>query len=262
MKRLAQYFAGLGRITAHRVDRGERMRTILLAVAALVVAYLAALQIKVALPHRGDTWAWTAGLWIVFQFIFIAPYLLWMEAQKKVEHFEEEARPKLFVSDPIAIVEPKGSAGEDVHSREYRLRITNKSTSVVRGCYVKMASLVNANGHESDVLNIRFKRSIDQPLVIQGFDHPQSFDLPPQSDEIVSICGTNKNVDPSAQLVIMLYAIHGAGGAGIRNAIPRQLFPHILALEIGAENLVHPVRRRYRLSFDSEGIFRMEKIES
>ena len=101
MKHLIQYFKGLGRITVHRIDKGERMRAILLAIAALVGAYLAALQIKVAPPDKAETWAWTAGFWIIFQFVFIAPYLLWLEAKKKIENYEEEMRPKLAVSEPI-----------------------------------------------------------------------------------------------------------------------------------------------------------------
>lgn len=231
-----------------------------LAMVSLVIAYLAAVGTHSQIPHIGEIWQWAVGLWIVFLFFVIAPFRLWSETTEKLEAYEEAERPKLSVSDPIELVEPKGAAGKNVTAREWRLRISNNSTSVMKNCFVKKTSLVNVHGHESDSIGIRFKLNTDQPHFIQSYEHKQSFDLSPGSDELVCICGTNVNVDKDHQTVIMLYAIQGVGGQGIRNAIPKHFFPHILRIQICADNLVHPIEKKYRLFFDSENAFKMEHI--
>ena len=257
--RIGQYLAGLGARSLHAFERAELMRTVVLALVALAIAYLGALGVHATFPGLGEMWEWVLGLWVVLLFIVIAPYHLWLDVQTKLEVHEEAARPKIVVSDPILTIEPKGAAEGDEVGREYRLRISNHSTALIENCYVKQASLVNKNGHESDVLGIHFKINTDQPHIIQSYEHRQSFDLPPGGHEIVSICGTTKSL-PGVN-VIMLYAIHGVGGQGIRNAIPRNFFPHILTAQVCADNLVHPVEIKYRLFFDDAGVFRMERLQ-
>lgn len=261
MNDVSRYVLDLWRVSQRAFERRELMSTIITSLVALIVAYLTALQIKIAVPH-GELWEWVVGLWIIFQFIFIAPFRLYQEQRRKLDEYDEEARPKVSVSAPIETVEPKGATGKDVASGEFRLRVNNCSTTLIKNCYVKQASLLNKNGHESDILGIHFKLNTDQPVIIQSYEHQQSFDLPPYGHEIVSICGTNRTIDNSQQTVIMLYAIQGVGGQGIRNAIPRSFFPHTLTVQVCADNLARPVEIKYRLFFKDDGAFKMEKVHT
>jgi hypothetical protein len=228
-----------------------------MALVALVVAYLTALQIKVAVPSE-ELWHWTVGLWIVFLFFFIAPFRAWSEEREKVESFEEAARPKLEISDPFEVCEPKGAPPRDMQSNEWRLRIQNTSATLVKNCYVRQKQLVNNVGHASDVEGVRFKLNTDQPLIIQSYEHKQSFDLPPGASEVVSICGVNLNSN-IPENVIMLYAIQGVGGQGIRNSIPPRFFPHTLVIEVCAENIAKPEEITYSLFFADRGHLIMSK---
>lgn len=255
MKYLIESVGGLWLVTTHAFERRDLMHTIILALVALVVAYLAALGITVAIPH-GEVWQWTTGLWVVFQFVFIAPFLLWREQTRKVEQHEEAARPKLSLSDPFCVVEPKGATGIDAKCREWRLRVKNESTTIISNCYVKQISLVNKDGHESDIVGIHFKLNTDQPKIIPSYEHRQSFDLPPGGHEVICIAGTNANVP---QWIIFLYAVHGVGGEGIRNAISPAVFPHTLTIEVCADNISKPIEQKYLLSVDDDGICNMEK---
>jgi hypothetical protein len=169
--RLIKYCAGLW-AQAHRAfERHEVMRTLVLALVSLGIAYLTALGIHAQLPNIGDVWHWAAGLWVVLLFIFIAPFRLWSDAQDKLEVYEETAKPKLEISDPIESVEPKGTVGKAF--RTWRLKITNISTVMVKGCYAKKKSFINKNGHQSDIIGIRFKMSTDHPKNLQTYIYIQ-----------------------------------------------------------------------------------------
>lgn len=255
--RLTEYACGLSRQSLHAFERGELMRTFILALIALGAAYLAALGLNPRTPRVGDLWEWIVGLWVIFLFVFVAPFRLWLAEKEKVDAFEDTARPKLSLSDPICVVDPKGSIGGSVKSREWRLRVKNESTALIKNCYIKQKGLINKDGHESDIVGIHFKLNTDQPAIIQSYEHRQSFDLPPGGNEVVCIAGTNTNVP---QMIIMLYAVHGVGGQGIRNAIPPALFPHTLTIEVCADNISKPIEKKYFLSVDSDGIFTMETM--
>ena len=87
------YVRGLLRRTLHAFERGEAIRTLILAVAALVIAYLVAvLGVSAHSPHIVE---WTFGLWAVLLFLIVAPYQLWQEERIKVEVLEAERQPKL-----------------------------------------------------------------------------------------------------------------------------------------------------------------------
>ena len=258
MKYLIEYVGGLWRATRHAFERRDLMHTIILSLVALAVAYLSALGIAVATPH-GEVWQWTTGLWIVFQFVFIAPFLLWVEQTKKVEKYEADAIPKLTVSEPIETVEPKGTIGKAF--RTWRLKITNISSVTVKGCYAKKKSFINKDGHQSDIIGIRFKWGGDHPARLFDFSYTQSFDIPPGAHEYVDIACMDETADKSPT-VYMLYAISGGGCASIRNAISTVVFPHKLILEVCAENLNVPIEAIYKLYINDTGLFRMDLVNS
>jgi hypothetical protein len=99
--RLAQYLVGLVKQSSHAFERGELMRTIILALIAFAFAFLAALGVNLKLPNNGEMWEWTIGLWVIFLFVFIAPFRLWLTEKERVELLENAALPKLRIEfDP------------------------------------------------------------------------------------------------------------------------------------------------------------------
>jgi len=94
-------------------------------------------------------------------------------------------------------------------------------------------------------------------MIIQSHVHKEFFDIPPGGHEIICIAGTNVTVPG---MVVMLYAIQGAAGEGIRNAIPFLLFPHSIVLEIGADNIHKPLEHEYLLTMDEGDGLIMRKL--
>lgn len=255
--RIGAYMGAIMSISLKFWEHGDIMGNVANALTVLAVATFTILglvpDINPDIKHKLEV---ISGLWFVVLIVFVAPYRLWVLQKEKVKAFEEAARPKLTVSDPFDTVEPKGATGKAI--REWRLKVTNESTSVIKNCYLKMKSFVNVSGHESDSIGIHFKLSTDQPLVIQSYEHRQTFDIPPGGHEIISIIGLNENQNMA--MVIMLYAMHGAGGGAIRNGIPRNLFPHILVIQVCAENIVNPIEVTYKLHINHDGVLRMDRI--
>jgi hypothetical protein len=101
--RLAQYFVGLWRQSLHAFERGELTRTLVLALIAFGVSYLTALGVRLEAPHIGDLWEWTFGLWVIFLFVFIAPFRLWLAEKTRADELEETLKPKLRLEfDPCS----------------------------------------------------------------------------------------------------------------------------------------------------------------
>jgi hypothetical protein len=182
---------------------------------------------------------------VLFFAYFLArtPYLLWLEERRKVVQFEDLIKPKLEIFGPFEHIEPKGET--DRGFRTWRLRIHNHSMSQVKGCSVKKKSLINRLGHQSGILGIRFKRTIEQPMQLQAYPYSQSFNLNPDSDEYVDIVAMDER--DANQRVFMMYAMHGDGAGAIPNAIAASMFPHTLVVEISAENVVEPLERTYEI---------------
>jgi hypothetical protein len=174
-------------------------------------------------------------------------------AIEKVEALEEAAKPRLRISAPIAVVEPKGQTGKAF--RTYRLRIENISTSVVRSCYAKQTSFININGHESDSIGMHFKKSTEQPYELINYSHQQSFDIPPLGHEIIDIVSIDETTPNNN--VIMLYATQGHGSAHVRNSIPQRFFPHDLTIQFCGDNIT-PVEEKYKLHINREEILEMD----
>ena len=104
MNRLIKYFSELGRVSMHAFEMRELIGTILHALLTLAVAYLGALQIKVAIPSS-ELWQWTAGLWFVLFFAFVAPYRLWAETSAKLDGIKKNLVPHFeFIGSSVKIV--------------------------------------------------------------------------------------------------------------------------------------------------------------
>ena len=236
------------------------MRTLILGLVAFGFAYLTALGVRLEVPHTAELWEWTVGLWVIFLFIFIAPFRLWLSEIQKVEAFEEAARPKLEISPPIESIEPKGQKGKAF--RTWRLKITNASTVVVKNCYAKKKSFINNRGQQSDIIGMRFKWGGDYPKFLQAnpYEYKQSFDISPRGHEYVDIACMSETEDNAS--VVMLYAIPGAGASEVRNCISPVVFPHRLIVEVCADNLIVPLEITYDLSVTQEELLRMDKAEA
>ena len=256
MKRVAKYVYEILKMSVDVWERSEIAGTLIAAVGALVVALLGAWGISIKLAFdAGHYWQWALGLWFVVLFVFVTPFRLWHAEKTKLEAFEEAARPKVEISDPIEITDPKGAHGKAF--RTWRLKLTNVSMVVVKNCYAKQKSFINKRGDESANVGIRFKMSTDQPKYLASYEYRQSFDLAPGAHEYVDIACMNE-IDGAIPMVFMLYAIPGAGEGVVKNAIPQEFFPHRLIVEVCAEDIVKPIERNYVLHISNAGLLKMD----
>lgn len=202
-------------------------------------------------------WECILGGWFVFLIFVVSPYRLWVEDRKIISGFEEAGRPKIIVSDPLQITEPKGVPLDRVaNHRTWQLRITNNSASPIKNCYVKMKSLRNGQGYESANNGMRFKLSTDRPALMTHFNYRQTFDLPPGGHEDVEIIALSE-AQGAHPLAHMLYAIPGGGANSVNFQIPQAAFPHDLSVQVCADEIM-PMEISYTLKI-SNRILYMEK---
>jgi hypothetical protein len=226
-------------------------------IATFGLALISVTGIKLTInPQLGYFWQWTLGLWFLVLFVIVTPFRVWLAEKITVEAYEDAARPKISISDPIEIVNPKGAEGKAF--RTWRLTITNVSTAVVKNCYAKKKSFINSRGQESDSLGLRFKFSTDNPRELQNYNYRQACDLNPNDREYVDIACMDERDGPTPN-VFMLYAIPGGGSGFAKNAISQEVFPHRLVVEVSAENCVRPVEVTYDL-YIKDGLLRMERV--
>lgn len=257
MNRVAQYIREILRMSVDVWGRARIAGTLITALATFALVLISVGGIKLTInPQLGEFWQWTLGLWFLILLFIVTPFWVWRAERIKVETYEDAARPKVLVSDPIEIVDPKGAEGKAF--RTWRIKITNVSTAVVKNCYATKKSLINNKGQESDSLGLRFKFSTDNPKELQNYNYKQACDLNPGGHEYVDIACMNERDGPRPK-VFMLYAIPGGGSGFARNAISQEVFPHRLVVEVSAENCAKPVVVTYDLSV-RDGLLRMKRV--
>lgn len=257
MNRVAQYIREILRMSIDVWGRSQIAGTLIAAIATFALALIGVAGIKLTIdPQLGYFWEWTLGLWFLVLFVIVTPFRVWLAEKIKVEAFEDAARPRISISDPIEVVEPKGAEGKAF--RTWRLKITNVSTAVVKNCYAKKKSFIDNRRQESDSPGLRFKFSTDNPRELQNYNYKQACDLNPNDHEYVDIACMDERGDPTPK-VFMLYAIPGGGSGFAKNAISQEVFPHRLVVEVSAENCAKPVEVIYDLSI-KDGLLRMERV--
>ena len=198
---------------------------------------------------------WLTGSLLITALLFTA-YFIWKKEHEKNEAYVERDRPKIEISTPIQLCDPKDAGGK-AKLRTWKLRIINISSMVIRNCYVKQKSLINVRKLPSRNDDMHFKVSTDKPLRLNDFDYQQSFDLNPNTDRLVDIAAMPE-LDDNPR-IYMLYAIPGQR-AEVHNSIPPILFPHTLTLQVSGENLTNPVEATYILSIDGLGRLQMAPL--
>lgn len=151
---LFKYVFALFRISKHAFERGELMRSLVVAIFALIAAYLAAIGIHAKLPNIFEVWEWVVGLWVIFIFVLVAPFILWTEDQEKIKELSKELAPGIELSykqespwlcklGSSNIPDPfKADYILDSPSWWYRVQIKNLSTSnIARQCQVFISDI-------------------------------------------------------------------------------------------------------------------------
>ena len=96
------YVADCIKTAAYCWQRHEGVTVLVGAFLALVAAFLAVLGFQVQFDENaGLRWAALLGLWFVFLFIFVAPYLVWKRDRRTIDGLENERKAKLEVSVEI-----------------------------------------------------------------------------------------------------------------------------------------------------------------
>ena len=91
---------------------------------------------------------------------------------------EKRLEPRIKMDGPFIWTMPKNATEQAL--RTYRVRMTNISSEVLRGCRVRLVEMRNVNGEPSKEHGRHFRLSTDDPPDILNTPHTQTFDIPPK----------------------------------------------------------------------------------
>lgn len=255
--KLLGYLKALVRVSLPWLERGDLSMNVVQAIVVLLGSVVGAVGLpdvtNWGVPASTATGALGAYFVVV---VFIAPYRLWKQDRKAIDDFEAERVPKIAISEPIELREPKGTPPSRRSAKTYRLRIKNNSTSRIIGCKAVKTSFVNRFGEQDDSLMVHFRVSTENAL-LSSHDFQQQFDIDANSEIFIDVAFCQE-ADVDSVNVIMLYAKRKT--AEYRDQIPSRFFPHILQISFSAENIIISIVKNYRLYITREGFFRMEEV--
>lgn len=249
--RFWQYLLALAKFSRKDFERAEAWEVVVTSVIGLLLMVLTVVG-YLGRDRIGEAPAWVSGIAFILLFFFVAPFKAWLSATRKIEEFEEAAKPKVVLGDPEEEFSPGGKY------RKWHLRVINTSTVPIKNCFVKMESMINKDGKESVHRDNRFKWGTDNPIMNYGagFEYTQQKDLAPSSGEFIDIAEMDETQAPADALVTILYALKKESFA--YSYIKPVVFPHTLKIQVCADNLTSPVSATYVLSVE-DGKLKMRK---
>jgi hypothetical protein len=161
--------------------------------------------------------------------------------------------PKIKVT-VTSLTEPKAAIGRAL--RTMRIEVENESTLHLKNCSVREAKFVN-RFRKASGMRRHFQLNEETYADMATHTYRKTFDLRGKgSTEIINIALLDETKDDSP--VVMLYATEPT--AMTRNAIPREMFPHVLTISITSDNLLIAEKRTYQLCISDDGILEMISV--
>ncbi len=240
--------------------RHEGMTTVAGVLLALALAVLSLVGLDIRFKDDASLYIGALfGAWLLFLFISVTPYLLWRNQKKKIAILEEELIPKIEISDPQQYFMPWRPAqmGERVH-RHFFITITNISSTTIKNCSVEEYAFTNVFGHTPPSQGRVFRLCSERAADPKEHPYTRKFDLRGKDDKKdVDICSMNEGLNDS--LVHMYYATTKTEQQ--KDSIKRNVFPHILIIQVSADNISQPVRKSFKIYITDDGNFAMDTIE-
>jgi len=248
------------RATGDSADQIKEFKNSLLVFILTVAVLIYFLKGEVDLSEIVAGLVVVVGLLIIYWLVnfLAAPYKIFIEQKSKLNEYEEAMVPKLEISEPVDVVEPKSATGKAF--RTWRIIVTNNSATTIKRCCVKKKGLINKSGYLSEIPGLTFKLTTDQPKLLSDYEYQKEFDLLPKNSESIDIACLDENDTSTNARVWMLYAIPNANKSAVRAGLPLNEFPHILTIEISAENVFEPMGISYKLDINDSGLLRMDRI--
>ena len=233
---------------------GDRMGSTASLVLAIAIGVATALGIEHKELTTLQTGGWAVGAALFVLLVVVAPFRLWRTTRHELDAFQSAAKVAVVISDPVEVPFPKVDSGP-AQTRTIHLEIENPCSVTIRNCSVRLASMTNIYGKETETLGQPFRLSTERPHNVLDFVYTTKFDIHPLSSERIDIASLEET--DSRSNVIILYATQGKAGAGVLNSIPVKFFPHTLKIRVTADNLLMPVERTFQLYVDQQRCLRM-----
>lgn len=173
---------------------------------------------------------------------------------KRLHELENRLAPKVSISDPVAYTEPKGTEGK-ADLRTFKLVVKNVSAATVKGCELKLVSMLNKDGGQSKEVGRSFKQSLED-WKPGARPYSKTFDIKPGDSVDVDLV-RYKEAQGGAH-VTMCYAIDVTVDRSVYTGVSLDVCPHDIIVRAVAENSSEAVERTLRFYVDRFGVLAVE----